>query len=211
MGTITLISLSCSSSASELEPLVLRVEAIPCVGQVNQLATAFVAEPDTLLTVAHTFEDIDRVELRSADGSTVEASVSYIDMAKDIAVLSVEPGRLEANAAASAFDAPLSKEPVTVISFASADGPETKDGQITRLVTATLDGTGKREAMKLDADIDPGDSGAPVIDESGQTVGMIFATERGSDRGWAIAASELADALEKSAAQPEAIDPLGCS
>ncbi len=200
---------SCSAETGPSSAAVLRIEATPCLGQVNQLATAVVVGPTTALTVAHTFDGIKNVQLRSSVGATTQAEVTYVDRDKDIALLSLEPGWLDPSIVPLSFEAPTEDEAVTVISFASPDGPEEKEGQITRLVTATLDGEGRRAAIKLDADIEAGDSGAPVVNESGRVVGMVFATERGTDRGWAIATEELTTALEESEDNVTP-SPLGC-
>ena len=60
----------------------------------------------------------------------------------------------------------------------------------------TLDGEGRRDSIKLGTAIEAGDSGAPVIDEEGRVIGLVFATSRTGDTGWAIAGSELVSVPE---------------
>jgi S1-C subfamily serine protease len=123
------------------------------------------------------------------------ASVLILDPTKDIAVLTID-GDFGADDVGFALSEPSPDTPVEVVTFADIEGPEIKTGTIARLVNATLDGEGRRKAIELAAiDIDPGDSGAPVVNEDGDAVAMVFAAARAEERAWAISAVELRDAV----------------
>lgn len=187
-------------NAGSVEPgTLIRVEIQPCAGLGMQRATAMAVGPDFALTAAHSFEAAKAATLRFSNeaGSeiTVEARLIAADMDKDIAVVAPvvnldEPWR------AFSFGDPVAPQSVTVETYADADGPVTKQADLLRLVNATLDGEGRRAAAELGADIDPGDSGAPVLNPNGRVVAMVFATSRTSDRGWAVHASEMTTAID---------------
>ena len=90
---------------------------------------------------------------------------------------------------------------------ASGEGVSIREGTIRRLVTITLDGAGRRAGIELDVEIEPGDSGAPVLTVDDSIAGLVFATNRNAPTGWAIAASELRPVLGQLATDPL---PLAC-
>jgi hypothetical protein len=85
-------------------------------------------------------------------------------------------------------------EMLTVL-YHREDGVFSAPTTVLRRVTASLDGVGERAAIEIGADIKPGDSGAPVVDDDGRIAGLVFASSRVGERGWAVAASELSGVL----------------
>jgi S1-C subfamily serine protease len=168
-----------------------RLVVQPCQGSVANRASAAAVAPDLLATVAHTLEGARTVEVADSTGHPVDATVVYVDPAKDIALLAPRlplPGHLDLGPASG-------EGPVGILSYAQSDGPEMEDGEIIELVDVTLDGEGRRAAIRLSADIDPGDSGAAVLDPQGRMVGMVFATARNDATGWAVASTEIEAAI----------------
>jgi S1-C subfamily serine protease len=205
-ATLGLLLVLAAAAACGAEPVPLtasayRLDVESCGGTVGQRASAAAIAADLVATVAHPFDGAARFELRDAAGVEVEATLVHLDPARDVALLRLAepaPHHLE----------PLAPEgpgPVTIVSYAEPDGPTTEDGRILELVDATLDGTGRRAAARLAADIDPGDSGAAVVDPDGRLVAMAFATVRDTEQGWAISANELLAAAES----PNAAGPGG--
>lgn len=165
----------------------------PCTGRLDQRATGTAIGPDVVATVAHSLDGVRHIEMRGGDGLAQSAEVIYLDEDKDIALL--RPERPVAQYLALAT--PEGPGPVGVIRYDDGDGRATVEaGELLELVTITLDGEGARAAARLRAEIEPGDSGAAVIDDDGQMVAMVFATARGRDVGWAVSSTELQDALD---------------
>lgn len=215
----------CASSPTSSEQSagsVYRVEIEQCLGLRTLRATAFaVASPASgdpvstsnpdrttvarqweaqgpgsvvLVTAAHSFERASDVAVRDERDQLRQASLAFLDQAKDIAVLQIDPTGPEDRAFSLTEPAPASS--IEVVTFADIEGPAVKSGTVTRLVDATLDGEGRRRAVELAAiDIEPGDSGAPVVDQEGSAVAMVFAAARADDRAWATAAMEINDAV----------------
>lgn len=193
----------CGNPAAETLDSVYRVEVTRCGVVDQQLATAVAVRPDLTATVAHSLEQAESITLIDAAGGVVGAGLIYLDPDKDIALLALD-GTADPLELAEAEEA----AEVSIATGASDDGPTLKPGSVLDLVSATLDGQGRRRAIKLSADVEPGDSGAPVIDDDGRMVGMVFATAKGDEIGWAVAADEIAEALALvDVERPEVLPP----
>lgn len=193
-GLVTVAVLSavaCSDDRAGPGGEVFRVEIEACAGVSHQRATALAVGPDLVATAAHTLESARGAVLRSGDGSEFTTEIVYLDLDRDIALLAVDSTLTDVFEFAAAADG----QEVTIRTHADPDGPEDKEATVLRSVNATLDGEGRRRAVELAASIDQGDSGAPVVNSDGRAVGMVFATSRRDDRGWAVAATELEAAL----------------
>ncbi len=190
--TTLVLGAGCSASAGQVDGDVFRVEIEACAGVSHQRATAMAVGPGLVATAAHTFEAARGAVLRTIDGTEVPTDIVYLDLDRDVALLIVDSGVAQPFILAEAADG----AEVTIPTYADAEGVEIKEATVLRSVTATLDGEGRRRAVELSVAIDRGDSGAPVVDVEGRAVGMVFASSRGDDRGWAVAASELEAALE---------------
>ncbi len=199
-GCAALALLGCIQSGASATPelAVLRLELAECSTENQHRATAFLVGDDLAFTVAHAFDNIGSFVVRSSSGELTEAEVVYLDTDRDIALI-----RLASSASPSlALINPDENTSVSVISFADVDGPVVKDAQILRFVRLTLDGVGDRAGIEVAADIQSGDSGGPIVDRDGRVLGMVFATARQGERGWAVAASELETALDEVSEEP---------
>lgn len=166
----------------------------PCAGRLDQRATGTAIAPEVVATVAHSLEGVRGIQMRGGDGRTQSAEVVYLDQDKDIALLRPERPITDH----LTLVRPDGPGPVGVVRYDDGtESPRIDDGEILELVTITLDGEGRRAAARLEADIEPGDSGAAVVDDDGDMVAMVFATARGRDVGWAISSTELQDALDR--------------
>jgi S1-C subfamily serine protease len=206
--TLTAIA-GCGPSPVPPEPIdaVLRVEVEACGGNNQQRATAVAVSDRTAATVAHTFGSARSFELVDNQGRSQAAAIIWLDPDRDIALLELD--------GPVASWLPLGDEvdgsDVELITAAGEDEFTSKAASIVRHVNATLDGEGDRAALELAADIEPGDSGAPLVDDEGEVVGIVFAAARGRQRGWAIAASEIEAALAQSTQRSSEDLPLTCS
>ncbi len=179
----------------------------PCAGRLDQRATGTAIAPEVVATVAHSLEGVRGIQMRGGDGRTQSAEVVYLDQDRDIALLRPE------RPIADHLDlvSPDGPGPVGVIRYDDRSAnPRIDEGEILELVTITLDGEGRRAAARLGAAIEPGDSGAAVVDDDGDMVAMVFATARGRDVGWAVSSTELQDALDDVRAGRPGDEPPAC-
>lgn len=185
--------------APDTEGAVYRVIVEECGSPNKRRAIAAAVDNDLVVTAAHTLDQAKTVSLSAAtDGGEPESDVQvaaeivYLDLERDVAMLRLAEPAVSVLTMAD----PPERGSVSISSYADNGEPITKSATVSQLLDATLGGEGLRAAIRLDADIEPGDSGAPVIDEDGRLVGMVFATTQGSAVGWAISSTELVTALE---------------
>lgn len=178
-------------SAATAEGAAYRVTVERCPGTERAVATGVAVAPDLVASVAHPFTEVREIALQATDGSITTSELVYLDTAKDIALLrlTTDPDRVLTIGQAEEGSA------VTVVTYALESGPVDEPAIVERLVNATLDGAGDRQAVKLAASIGRGDSGAPVVDRRGELVAMIFATTRNQEVGWAVAGAEIEAAI----------------
>ncbi len=186
----------------DVEAAVLRVSLASCQLNVENRATAVAIGGGLALTVAHSFDQADDVTLITADGSEWAAELVYLDRERDIALLSFASGTQGEPTVAtlevrSDDDEPADEARIVVH---RDDATAVQSVQLLRRIAVTLDGEGRRNGIELGGVIEKGDSGAPVIDTSGRIIGLVFASSRGSETGWAIAGSELLDIASKAGA-----------
>ena len=186
---------------------VYQVTPVACIGEIHVRATAMAVTEDLVATAAHSFEAAVDANLLDRDGNEVEAEIVYADFDKDIALLRISPNN---NAIFNGAE-PVADQEVRIVSyFDDEEGPQIKTGGVLRVVRVTLDGEGSRRALELEAEIERGDSGGPVLDRDGNVVAMVFASSRGKTRGWAVTYDELQSALADYEAGAPLELPISC-
>lgn len=155
-------------------PSTVRVEGAAC--RRIQEGSGFVAGPDLVVTNAHVVAGEDATTIHRSDGSQVSAQVVAFDPARDLAVLRA-PGLgraalpradIEEGGQGAVFGhpggGPLRAAPFSVGQEVTATGTDIYDQART-----------EREVLVLASDLQPGDSGAALIDPQGRVVGVAFA------------------------------------
>jgi S1-C subfamily serine protease len=197
-----------SDDPVDVRAALLRVTIDSCAPGTEDRATAVSIGDGLALTVAHSFDDADAVSLVESDGNEVTADLVYLDRTRDIALLAYEtvdvnPDAQRGLSVHSDAESPADEARVVVFRSGAA---VVRPVDLLQRTAITLDGEGRRDSIKLGAEIEAGDSGAPIIDTEGRIIGMVFATSRTGDTGWAIAGGELV-AVEDRAGAPI---PLRC-
>ena len=183
----------------DLQAVVLRVSLDSCRPSVENRATAVSIGDGLALTVAHSFDEARAVRVVGIGGVEVGAEVVMLDRDRDIAVLAFDRDAFGPMAAQglemrSDADDPLDEARVVIHRL---DATFVEPVTILRRASVTLDGEGRREGIEIDAEIERGDSGAPIVDDEGRIIAMVFATSRTGQTAWTIAASELLDAVDE--------------
>lgn len=176
----------------------VRVNGVAC--GVHLSGSGFTPAPDTVVTNAHVVAGVTGPTVLRPDGRTLSATVTAFDPAKDIAVLSVpglgEPALPIGSAIVGESDAvighPLGQAAVNV-----------KPAQVARRVTADIGDiydrpAGPRQLLVLVTQLQPGDSGSPLVNNAGQVVGVAFAASNlRRTVGYAVASEDMTTVLAR--------------
>jgi S1-C subfamily serine protease len=155
-----------------------------------QEGSAFVIAPGALLTNAHVVAGEPATSV-VVDGQDYPATVVYFNPTYDLAVLrttaplagsltfdaSTVPSGTQAAVVGYPEDGPLSVAPAAVAAQLTAQGRNIYN-----------EGTVTRRVYQIDANVQPGNSGGPLVDASGQVIGVVFSRSTAySGVGYALA------------------------
>ena len=134
-----------------------------------------------ILTNHHVIEGCHDIFVRRAPGQLVHAALLYADIRNDLALLGSDIVFSDAEAATLKVSPPVRNgEEIAVFGYPLPQLLSTS-GNITRGNVSSLAGVGDDERMlQVTAPIQPGNSGGPLLDQSGNVVGIVEA--RLSDR-----------------------------
>jgi S1-C subfamily serine protease len=176
--------------------------------------SGFVYAPQHVLTNAHVVAGVDQGQtVTTASGVKYNAEVVFYDPQVDIAVLYVPGLNLtplkfsdQSQSGSSAVvagypeDRPFTAVHARVGVTQNAVGPDIyQSGQV------------KRQIFEIRAQVEPGNSGGPLLSPSGTVYGVVFAAAVGTaDTGFALTASEVAADAQAGANQTTPTSTDGC-
>ena len=196
------------SLVAQVTASTVRVGGVAC--GVRLQGSGFSPAPDTIVTNAHVVAGTSRTEVLRPDGRTLPATVTAFDPVRDLAVLSVpglgQPSLGVGSAVVGETDAvfghpfgqvPIEVSPARVLRRVTTDIGDIYDRPAT-----------PRQILVLNSQIDPGDSGAPLVNSAGQVVGVAFAVSNlRPTTAFAVAAEELAPVLARPRSGPVSTGP----
>jgi S1-C subfamily serine protease len=135
--------------------------------------TGFVVAPDRVMTNHHVVDGCDRVLARTPDGRWLAATPpAQVDRALDLAVLTI-PGNPGPVLAFRTGPAIRRGEDVIAYGFPLA-GLLSADPKLTRGVINALGGVqNDQNNFQISAEVQPGNSGGPLLDMQGNVVGVV--------------------------------------
>ena len=173
-------------------PTLLKV-TLPGESPVPDVATAFAISPSRAITVAHAVGDRRTVLVAAPGERERRVRVLRTDRRLDLALLDV-PG-LRAPVFGTGH---LDRGAYGSVLVLRGDQRPLLHAQFLRRITANVrNAPGAaarvRPALELRAEVEQGDSGAPVLDLNGRVLGMVFAqASNRNDRAYALDASAFA-------------------
>ena len=186
-----------STEVARLAESTVRVVGIAC-GRTTE-GSGFAVSRDVIVTNAHVVFGVDEPMIEIGSGERFDASVEAFDAVNDLALLRVSGAQFEPLALGDASDGTVGAL------FGWEQGPELQvtPFRIDRPVTVRIEAIGSedrigRPSYLLAADIEAGDSGAALVDETGTVVGIAYmSTTRDASVGYAVRTDPLADLIEQ--------------
>ncbi|CAK9077035.1 unnamed protein product [Durusdinium trenchii] len=137
-----------------------------------------------LLTNAHVVADASYVEVRKA-GNAKKFSASRLKIAHecDLALLSLEDDGFWADVSPLDFGPmPSLQDEVSVVGYPTGgDGVSVTEGVVSRIEIQTYEHSGvDLLAVQIDAAVNPGNSGGPVLNEDSLLIGVAFQNQQNS-------------------------------
>ncbi len=180
----------------------------------GQHGTGWLLEPGVIATAAHVVSGSEQVTVRQAAAPAFAATVAGVDRRRDVALLRYNVDETTLGAGAT----PLSLGDADIHDIArdllalgysgsgvKGDGqvgsPKANAGILSQITNFGAQRYGRN--LEMDAPIDPGDSGGPVLNTAGEVVGMVRAAARRTPGGgqvvgtfYAVHADEIRAAVE---------------
>ncbi|MGH3939598.1 MAG: MarP family serine protease [Pseudonocardiaceae bacterium] len=203
-----------SATVRNAQPSVLKVRGrAPSCSRALE-GTSFVVAPERVLTNAHVVAGTTQVSVEAENG-LLEARVVSYDPATDAAVLAV-PG-LDAPILSLASQPAASGQNALVLGY-PLDGEYTPEAARVR-AKINLRGpniystrTVVRDVYTVRAKVLSGNSGGPLLDESGQILGMVFgAAVDNEETGFALTNAEISDDIAAAPGLSQQVDTGACA
>ncbi len=161
----------------------------------NQTGSGFVIAPGRVVTNAHVVAGVARPVVELPSGGSLPGRVVSFDPQQDLAVLAVDG--LQARAL------PLGQQlragqPAAFAGYPHGGPFQSKPATVQRVSTVLVpdiygQNPSNEEVYQLSADVQPGNSGGPLLDEAGEVVGAVFAKSTDAAQiGYAFTLTELA-------------------
>jgi S1-C subfamily serine protease len=160
----------------------------------NQTGTGFVVAPGRVVTNAHVVAGVDEPVVETPGGRALPGRVVYFDSQHDLAVVAVDGLRSEP----LALSADLPSGSAAAFAGYPHGGPfQSKPATVQDIATVLVpDIYGKNaspeDVYRLAGDVQPGNSGGPLLTMDGQVAGVVFAKATSeSSLGFAITMADL--------------------
>ncbi|MFC0116081.1 MarP family serine protease [Kibdelosporangium aridum] len=176
--------------------------------------TGFVISPQRVMTNAHVVAGTDQVSVET-DAGQLDARVVLYDPLVDVAILSVP----ELNARPLQFAAQeANKGDSSIVLGYPLDGPYTASAARIR-ERINLRGpdiydasTVTRDVFTVRAKVQSGNSGGPLVDPSGNVVGVVFGAAVDDDEtGFVLTAKEVSDEVQQAPRLTRRVDTGACA
>ncbi|WP_010205159.1 MarP family serine protease [Salinibacterium sp. PAMC 21357] len=178
-----------------------------------QTGTGFVVADERVVTNAHVVAGTERPVIEALNGQVLTGTIVYFDAQDDLAIIAVpglspDPLRMGVTARPGAstaiegypFGGPITVDAALVQHVSTADSPN-------------IYGVGAfpREVYTLAGQVNPGNSGGPLLTLDGDVVGAVFARSADQDNvGYAMTLTELQPVVDEAAALTNTVSSGAC-
>lgn len=193
---------------------VARVSGTAFSCNASMTGSGFVAAPGLVVTNAHVIAGVEVPVIELPGVLAREGRVVYFDPIDDLAVIAVEG----LDAAPLTIAPPLGVGASAAIQGFPLGGPFTSvAAQVLSVGTVPVpdiynESVAPREIYALATDVQPGNSGGPVLTAAGEVAGVVFGRGETDDaRGYALTSTELREALAASSVSAGAVATGACT
>jgi S1-C subfamily serine protease len=192
---LALIAAACSTTHPATS--VVRLAGTACLKPI--IGTGVAVGDDLVLTVAHTIAGAeDDLRIVTPQGEERSVTVVAFDPERDLALLAAEG----LDATPVILGSAGKGDSGTIAAVKGDLAVEFIKYTVLRVVNARStdiynEGHVERDALDIKARIEPGVSGAPLVDSNGEVVGIVFArSESREEGGYALSTSEITAFLD---------------
>ena len=178
-------------------------EGVFLIATPENTGTAFLFESDLLLTNQHVVTGNKTVKLWGTQGDLIMGTVIASDVPRDLALIRINPGSVSSKpiTLASTINNSSIAEPLIALGYSNtvANGGDigpagANVGVLTRVVLIDDEGV---QGFEMDAPVDPGDSGGPVLNLKGEVIGINRAVVVETITGQRVVGTFLAIAIDE--------------
>ncbi|SDX37896.1 Colicin V production protein [Arthrobacter sp. yr096] len=160
----------------------------------NQTGSGFVVSPGRVVTNAHVVAGVSQPVVEVPDGGALPGRVVYFDSQRDIAVLAVDG--LQSSPLPLSADLPAGS-PAAFAGYPHGGPFQSKPASVQGISTILVpdiygNNPSPELVYKLAGDVQPGNSGGPLLTMQGEVAGLIFAkTTTDAALGFALTMADL--------------------
>jgi S1-C subfamily serine protease len=160
----------------------------------NQTGTGFVVSPSRVVTNAHVVAGVAEPVIEVPGGGALPGRVVYFDSQHDLAVLAVDG--LRSSPLPLGSDLPPGS-PAAFAGYPHGGPFQSKPATVQDITTVLVpdiygNNAAPEDVYRLAGDVQPGNSGGPLLTTDGQVAGVVFAkSTTGSSLGFAITMADL--------------------
>ena len=179
----------------------------------NQTGSGFVVSPGRVVTNAHVVAGVPEPVVEIPGGGALPGRVVYFDSQHDLAIVAVDGLR--------AAPLPLSPDlpngsPAAIAGYPHGGPFQSKPATVQDIATVLVpdiygSNPAPEDVYRIAGDVQPGNSGGPLLTTDGQVAGVIFAkaTEE-SSLGYAITMTDLGPVAAQAPGLGSAVSPGQC-
>lgn len=195
---------------STVQSGVIRIETSTCTG--GEIGTGILLGPRLVATVEHVVDGAQTITLKR-DGQVVgHGTVIGSDSARDVALIRSDRP-ITGHHFKLAARAPRLGEDVAAIGFPLGLPLTVTRGSVSGLGrTIPINGINRTRLVQTDAAVNPGNSGGPLMTDSGLVVGLVdLGTNQANGLAFAVGAQTAGPLLRAWAGAPQAVAATSCS
>ncbi|WGM19688.1 MarP family serine protease [Paenarthrobacter sp. OM7] len=180
----------------------------------NQTGSGFVVSPGRVVTNAHVVAGVSQPVVEVPDGGALPGRVVYFDPQRDIAVLAVEG--LQSSPLPMSADLPEGS-PAAFAGYPHGGPFQSKPATVQGISTIIVpdiygDNPSPELVYKLAGDVQPGNSGGPLLTMQGEVAGLIFAkTTTDAALGFALTMADLEPVAAQASGLSSPVSPGQCT